>query len=198
MGLSPQQIKQNREALVEIIASTFTDPQNVKDDFLKYLGESDFWRAPASTQYHESYEGGLVEHTLKVYENLSLLNYIKVLGFSDEQVAKASILHDLCKVNFYKKAFKSKRMDDGTWVRVEAYEVNDQLPIGHGEKSVIIALQHGILLSEDEILAIRWHMGAWGPESKDYIGGQALSAGMNKSKLVVALQLADMIATYLQ
>lgn len=197
MGLSPQQIKQNREALVEIIASTFTDPQNVKDDFLKYLGESDFWRAPASTQYHESYEGGLVEHTLKVYENLSLLNYIKVLGFSDEQVAKASILHDLCKVNFYKKALKNRRMDDGTWVRIETYEVNDQLPIGHGEKSIIVALQHHITLDEPVTLAIRWHMGAYSPESKDYIGGQTLSNAMSRCKLVVALQMADMLATYI-
>jgi len=197
MGLSPQQSKSNHEDLLDIINNCFKDPPEIKQRFIEFLNEGDFWRAPASTVYHESFEGGLVAHSLKVYENLSLLNYIKVLGFSEETVAKVSILHDLCKVNFYRKTIKNKRMEDGTWVRTEGFEVNDQFPMGHGEKSAIIALQHHISLTEEELLAIRWHMGAYGPESKDYIAGKGLSNAMNNSKLVVALQLADMMSTYL-
>lgn len=197
MGLSPQQSKSNHEDLLDIINNCFKDPPEIKQRFIEFLNESDFWRAPASTVYHESFEGGLAAHSLKVYENLSLLNYIKVLGFSEETVAKVSILHDLCKVNFYRKTIKNKRMEDGTWVRVEGFEVNDQFPMGHGEKSAIVALQYHIKLTEEELLAIRWHMGAYGPESKDYIAGKSLSNAMTNNKLVVALQLADMMSTYL-
>ncbi len=193
--LSVDKIEYNRKYYIDTVKSTFecdTSP------LLQWLETTDFWDAPASTNYHDNYRGGLVEHHLTVYKELLAIDYSKLLNLPTKSVARTALLHDLCKINFYQKQRKNKKMDDGKWVSVEQYGVNDQFPAGHGEKSVIVALQHGIPLSDDEILAIRWHMGAWGPESKDYVGGLALSGAMSKSRLVVALQLADMISTYLQ
>lgn len=75
------------------------------DELLNWLQSSDFLSAPASTKYHGSYEGGLVEHSLNVYD--CLVKEIESAGltdtYTDETVAIVSLLHDICKANFYKK-----------------------------------------------------------------------------------------------
>ena len=40
------------------------------EDFIKFLENTDFFTAPASTRFHGDYAGGLVEHSMKVYEIL--------------------------------------------------------------------------------------------------------------------------------
>lgn len=196
MALSRQQLSQNREDFLDILRNTTEIPEK-SPQILKFLDDSDFWDAPASTRYHDCCEGGLVQHSLKVYEHLSMLNYNNLLGFSDEAVAKTSLFHDLCKANFYERGHTNKKLEDGRWVRVETFKVEDQLPIGHGEKSVILLVQHGVELTEEEALAIRWHMGAYDSAAKEYAGSQALSNSMTKHKLVTALHLADMMAVWL-
>jgi len=190
MSLSPQQIKQNREDFLDICNNTTILPNSL----YHFLEQSDFWRAPASTKYHEAYEGGLVQHSLKVYEQLSMLNYNHFLNIPDESITKTALFHDLCKVNFYRKTYKNKKMEDGRWQRVEGYEVNDDLPLGHGEKSLFLLVQHGVSLTEEEALAIRWHMGAW--NATGYQEEQALAGAMNKHRLVTALHIADMMAVW--
>jgi hypothetical protein len=194
MSLSPRQKENNK---ITFINTLELSEDQVPTSFYDYLERSDFYSAPASSKYHENYEGGLVEHSLKVYEHLATLNYNKLLRFSESTVAKVALLHDVCKINFYKKGMKNKRLEDGTWVRTEQYEINDSLPIGHGEKSVIVLLQHGVKLNEEEILAIRWHMGGYSASAKDYIGGQALAEAMASNQLVVALQIADLMSVWL-
>lgn len=191
MSLSPVQIKQNKEDTLEILNNTIELPER----FYEYLDETDFWTAPASTRFHNAYEGGLVEHSLKVYEHLSMLNYHHLLGFEDRSIAITSLFHDLCKTDFYRKTYKNKKMEDGRWIRVSSYDVQDQFPAGHGNKSVYLLLVHGVELTEDEILAITHHMGAW--EAKSYGDEQALSGAMGKYKLVTALHIADMMAVWL-
>ena len=191
--LSAKQLAQNRTEYLEIVNNTF---ECDTDNLLNWFENSDFWEAPASTKYHDSYQGGLVQHHLQVYRELMLLNYTKMLNLGEVSIARTALLHDICKVDFYRMGRKNKKLDDGRWITVDQFEVNDENPLGHGEKSAILALKHQIPLTDDEIRAIRWHMGSYGPESKDYIGMQALSAAMNKTPLVVALQLADMMATY--
>jgi len=195
MSISPHQLQQNRVDFLEILRNT-TKISKISP-IMDFLDDSDFWEAPASTRYHEAYEGGLVEHSLKVYELLTTLNYNHFMGFSDESIAKTALFHDLCKVNFYRKTRKNKKMEDGRWINVSAYEVNDELPLGHGEKSLFLLVQHGVELTEEEALAIRWHMGAWDQSTRDFGASQALTGAMNKHKLVTALHIADMMAVWL-
>ena len=154
--------------------------------------------APASTRYHGCYEGGLLQHSLNVYDCLKI--GIEAAGlqgtYSEETIAIVSLMHDLCKVNYYKKGFRNvKDEETGQWYKKEVYEVDEKFPCGeHADKSIII-LQNFIRLEPEEILAIRAHMGGWDTAVK---GGNAFIGKIfERSKLALLLHLADMGATYL-
>ena len=165
------------------------------DDLMEWLTTSDFFVAPASTKFHGSYAGGLLEHSLNVYdclvEELDILDIKE--NYSAETVALVSLLHDICKVNFYKKGTRNVK-ENGQWVAKEVYEIDEKFPCGHGEKSVII-LQNFMSLSAEEIFAIRAHMGGFDTSVKG--GDYFISKIFERSKLSVLLHLADMKATYL-
>lgn len=170
-------------------------------NLIKFLEESDYFTAPASTKFHSCCEGGLAEHSLNVMTCLDEKNDTYNLGLSHSTIAITALLHDICKVNFYKKGFKNvkegKKLDwkgreVDNWVEKEVWEVEDQFPVGHGEKSVFIILQY-ITLTEIEIAMIRWHMGGF--EGKD--NPMALQNAMNKWPEVVAMHTADLEATYI-
>lgn len=168
------------------------------DKLLEYLmsPSSDFFTAPASTRYHGAYEGGLVEHSLNVYE--CLCDYLarervqELYGIeaSEETVAIVSLLHDICKMNFYKKSFRNVKDENGVWNKVPTYEIDDRLPYGHGEKSVYI-VSGFMRLTREEAFAIRYHMGFSG-------NGEARDVGkaFEMFPLAFALSTADMEASY--
>lgn len=169
------------------------------DKLLEFLNSSDFFTAPASTRFHGSYEGGLVEHSINVYE--CLVDYLarprakEVYGldFSEETVAIVSLLHDLCKVNCYKKGTRNVKDKNGVWQTVPTYEFCDQLPYGHGEKSVYI-ISGFMRLSREEAFAIRYHMGFSGTEDI-----RNVSSAFEQFPLILALVTADMeAATYVE
>ena len=101
-----------------------------------------------------------------------------------ETLAICGLLHDLCKIDAYKEA------PEGASRR---YEVTRHFPAGHGEKSVILILQF-MHLTQEEILAIRWHMGQYDFYAKG--GGYDLDNAFRQSKLAVMLHIADMMATH--
>ena len=167
------------------------------DKFLKYLlsDASDFFTAPASTRFHGAYEGGLVEHSLNVYDCLrGYLERVKSafgLEYSEESVAIVALLHDICKVNCYKVGSRNVKDDNGVWHKVPTYEFDDQLPYGHGEKSVYI-LSGYLRLTREEAFAIRYHMGFSGTEDTRNVG-----SAFEQFPLAFALSVADMEATFL-
>lgn len=168
------------------------------DKFLEYLmsKSSDFFTAPASTRFHGSYEGGLLEHSLNVYECLKdYLDRQRVkedykLAYSDESIAIVSLLHDICKVNCYKKGTRNVKGEDGIWKTVPTYEFDDKLPYGHGEKSVYIITGY-MKLTREEAFAIRYHMGFSNGDDVRNVGN-----AFEMFPLAVALSFADMEATY--
>lgn len=147
--------------------------ENVKRDgadaLLKWLLESDFFEAPASTRFHGSHEGGLVMHSLNVYH--SLCDLVEHAGLQDvysaESIAISALLHDVCKVNFYKKGTRNvKDEETGQWYKKDVYEIDEKFPCGeHADKSIII-VQNFIHLEPEEILAIRAHMADGIPQSR--------------------------------
>ena len=173
------------------------------DKLLDYLeNKSDFFTAPCSTRFHGAYEGGLVEHSVNVYHCLKdylsrpRVNEVYGMEFSDETIAIVSLLHDVCKVNFYATEMRNRKNEEtGQWEKVPFYTINDTLPYGHGEKSVYII--SGFLygegrLTRDEALAIRWHMGFSSEDDNKNTIGRALEM----YPLAFALHVADMEATY--
>lgn len=168
------------------------------EDLLNYLlsSKSDFFEAPCSTRFHLSEPGGLVKHSLNVYECLKAylerprVKELYGLTFSDETIAIVALLHDLCKVNVYKKSIRNVKDEQGKWQQVPSYNFEDDLPYGHGEKSVYI-ISGFMKLSRDEAFAIRYHMGFSGNEETNNVG-----KSFALFPLAFALSTADMESTY--
>jgi len=167
------------------------------ENLLSYLtNETDFFTAPASTIHHGACEGGLLEHSLAVYDNMIAIMDMFFEKYDTQSVIISALMHDICKANFYRQGYRNKKNEQtGQWEKVEVYEIHDQLPLGHGEKSVMI-LQKFIPLSVDEMMAIRWHMGGFDDSARGYAGMQCLSSAMKTYPLVVALHMADMATSY--
>ena len=162
-------------------------------DFL--LNGSDFFTAPASTRYHGAHEGGLVEHSLNVYDCLAdMVGRLKErygIEYPDESIAIAGLLHDICKVNFYKTSYRNVKDETGRWQSVPYYTIEDTLPYGHGEKSAYIVSAY-MRLTRDEAFAIRYHMGFSGTEDPGNVG-----RALEMFPLAYATCCADMEAAFL-
>jgi len=130
------------------------------EDVISFLEKSDFFRAPASTRFHGNFEGGLAEHSMKVYEILKekVKNAVIPIETPDESLIIMALLHDLCKANYYKIDYRNVKNALGEWEKVPYYTIDDTIPYGHGEKSVMMLTEY-IKLTNEEKYAIRWHMG---------------------------------------
>ena len=158
---------------------------------------SDFFEAPASTRFHGAYKGGLVDHSLNVYDCLK--DYLSrervktVYGLqqvSEETIAVVALLHDLCKINVYHPGKHNVKIN-GEWQSVDTFEYSDTLPYGHGEKSVYM-ITGFMRLSRDESFAIRYHMGF----SSEFDDPRSIGYTFEHFPLAFALSTADMEATY--
>lgn len=161
--MTPNQVKNE---IVKLLRST---GREYMDDVVECLNELGFFEAPASTRFHLNEEGGLAQHSLNVC-NVAMMLREQMLALKPEltdrlpldSVIVASLLHDVCKSDIYKKSLKKRKNAFGSWEEYEGYDVDySNFPVGHGEKSVIVVLRMGFNLTDDEIMAIRWHMTAW-------------------------------------
>ena len=183
-----------KDKFLDIYTSTIA--RDGAEKMLEYIESSDFFVAPASTRFHGSYEGGLVEHSINVYE--CLCDYLarervqELYGIeaSEETVAIVALLHDICKMNFYKPGFRNVKDANGVWQKIPTYEIEDKLPYGHGEKSVYM-ISGFMRLTREEAFAIRYHMGFSGNEPAGNVG-----SAFEMFPLAFALSTADMEATY--
>lgn len=186
------------------------------DRLLAFIQNSDFYTAPASTRFHSCHEGGLLEHSMNVYNCLVAKKNNptwkeSLEGVSTDSIVISALLHDLCKTYFYGSELKNQKTYDQEkvnaasprlvksdsngffiWETVPKYVVNDKIPYGHGEKSVMM-IEEFIKLLPVERYAIRWHMG-WSEPKESY---NALGAAFKQYPLALALHEADQEATYL-
>ena len=185
-----------KEDFIKIYNSTIK--REGADKLLAFLENSDFFEAPASTRYHSAFEGGLCSHSINVYKRL-LFNVQSEFGdewenyYSHESIAICSLLHDLCKVDYYKKDFRNVKEND-KWVKKEVYVKEEVLPYGHGEKSVYI-IHSFMKLTREEAMAINWHMGGFDSRVKG--GDGSISEAYDKFPLAIMLHVSDIEATYL-
>ena len=185
----------NQERFMQIFQEKIT--REGADKLLDFLVKSDFFTAPASTRYHGAHEGGLLEHSLNVYDCLEdilsrpRMKELFKVEYSDESIAIAALLHDVCKVNFYKTSFRNVKDETGKWVSAPYYTIEDTLPYGHGEKSVYI-VSGFMRLTRDEAFAIRYHMGFSGTEDSNNVG-----RALEMFPLAYAVCCADMEAAFL-
>ncbi len=168
------------------------------DKLLDWLLKSDFIACPASTKFHSNYEGGLIEHSIKAYKRF-VKNLEKEYGenwnnaISEESAAIIGLLHDICKVGYYKQEMRNVK-EDGVWVQKPYYTVDDKLPYGHGEKSVYI-ISGFMKLTREEAMAINWHMGGF--DTRVQGGSYSISTAFYEFPTALIFHLSDLEATYL-
>ncbi len=206
--------EENIKRFEELMGSVERDGVKELMDYIK--NKTDFYIAPASTQFHLACDGGLLQHSLNVYDCLVAKKqspvWKKVIEtIPEESLIIMALLHDLCKVNFYVKGTKNQKTydpekvaaaenwqvkhdDKGNfiWESVLRYEIDDTMPLGHGEKSVML-INCFMKLKTPEIFAIRWHMG-FSEEKSQY---KAVGDAMEKYPIVLALHEADLKASKL-
>lgn len=168
-------------------------------DLLEYLlNETDFFYAPCSTRFHLCDEGGLVEHSLHVDDIFDTLCSTFMPNFSAESRHICALFHDICKYHCYNPAKKSRKtgrtLPNGKpeWEDYIGYDFVEEFPYGHGEKSVYL-LQKYINLTDEEAMAIRWHMGYSDATFKG--GQQSVSNAIKLYPVIALLHSADLIAT---
>lgn len=142
-------------------------------NLIKWLEDNDFYSAPASARYHGAYSGGLLDHSLNVYDELKRLlkAYPEIEAeVTDDSVIICSLFHDLCKVNMYSVEKRNRKNKQGQWESYDAYTIKEKFCYGgHGSKSVYL-VQHFVELSPEEAVAIQCHMASWEEGGSRYVG----------------------------
>lgn len=169
---------------------------------LSWLDKTDFYQAPASRAYHGSYTGGLLEHSLNVYNEMrrmvrayasELSGYFSCIspeGNVEDSIKIISLFHDLCKVHFYTTEKRNRKNEHGQWESYDAFAINEAFRFGgHGSKSVYI-IQNFMKLTPEEATAINCHMGAFGEDPK------SVGSAFESCPLAWLLSVADQSATY--
>lgn len=163
------------------------------DKLIEYLEDSDFFTAPASSRFHGSYAGGLLEHSLNVYDEfVRLSNAYPELrdSISEETAIIITLFHDLCKANTYATEKRNRKNSAGQWETYDVFTTNEKFHYGgHGSKSVFI-LQNYIKLTAEEAVAINCHMSCWD-------GNKDVGAAYEQFPIAWLLHVADEAATYL-
>lgn len=208
--LNENQILENKTKFISLLRQIKREGARI-DALINKLENSDFFEAPASTQYHCSYRGGLCEHSLHVYEQLSTLIAIEypdkfvetedqldipyISPISDESIIITALLHDMSKMNFYETSERNVKDENGNWVKVPYIKVKDakdRFIFGSHEMNSLYMVESFIPLSLEESTAILHHMGGMAKDSAQ----DDISDIYNKFPLALMLHLADMLATY--
>lgn len=172
------------------------------DKVVAALGSLGFFEAPASSKFHLSVRGGLLRHSINVWRQARQVADAQVAmdpslakRLPDDSIRIAALLHDVCKSDVYKSEKRNRRNERGAWEQYDAYVADyERIPLGHGEKSVIMLLRLGLELTMDEILAIRWHMANW-DMSDSMEARSSFSAACAKCPLLSVIIAADELAT---
>ena len=145
-------------------ALTFITREGINELVNWLTTETDFFSAPASTNFHGNYSGGLLDHSVNVLQFAlhnfnAIINRKPDLEYLRESVVISALFHDVCKTNYYIQGEKWTKDSNNKWKSYQGWSVKDTFPYGHGEKSVYL-ISKFMKLTDAEALAIRWHMGA--------------------------------------
>lgn len=223
MALTQTQIDNNKAeflSLIERLSATRGNAFDNWDGLVDYLKDSDFFIAPASSTFHNNYEGGLCEHCLNVYHsmvNMSNMYYTttnNMPSYTWESLAIVSLFHDISKINQYEKQFRNvkeywdgndatrtlyTKSDEGgafRWTTKSSYgkkALKDSYTYGSHEESSVFILQEYIKLNKMEIQAILQHSGQF---SQNFNQSKELTYCFTNNMLACMLHLADSYSSF--
>lgn len=202
--MNKQEIEIYKTEFINLLKSTGREGI---DDLIDMLedGKMRFFTAPASVNHHLNSDGGLLIHSLntckaglKLREMVIAMNPDLEYKLKKDSVIIATLLHDICKADIYSPTIKKRKGENGLWQEVETYDINySNFPMGHGEKSAMLALMSGIEIYDDELLAIRWHMAAWDLPMQSIEITRCINVARDEHPLCSLVNLADGIAANL-
>ncbi|MBR1712571.1 MAG: HD domain-containing protein [Alloprevotella sp.] len=204
--MTQEEIQKNKEAFTALCRKHIR--REGLEALLDYLEGTDFYTAPSSTAYHLNEDGGLCLHSMNVFRTaMRIYDGIAREAMADgtgpfegeipeESIAISALFHDLCKVKLYRKAERWKKDEAGRWVSYPGYEVSDEFPLGHGEKSCLIVSWY-MKLRRDELLAIRWHMGMFDLAPQGMSQSYSFRNALDQCPLASIIHAADFIASNL-
>ena len=200
--MKPEELENNKKIFVDTLKET---GRSGIDNVLVNLEELGFFTAPASTRFHGAEEGGLLQHSINVWQEAWCIRTVQMKIRPDlaelvpeSSVAIAALLHDVCKAEIYVKEKKFRKNEQGRWEDYIGYGVDySSFPMGHGEKSVVQLLRWGLKMTDAEMLAIRWHMGAFNIPFQSSEMGTCLTKAKERHPLVSIISSADELASYI-
>lgn len=207
--LTEQQIQENKNRFLQLVQSIQREGVDTQR-LIAQLNNSDFFEAPASAIYHNSFRGGLCAHSLNVYDWICKMaqDAQEMTGaepYSEDTLKIVALFHDFDKMNKYEKTFRNVKVYSPTgskydemgkfdWQSVPGYkrkEDADVFTIGtHGENSVYMT-ETFIPLSTEEHCAILNHHSVYDNPKLNTTGIYS------KYHLACLLHLADMAATFI-
>lgn len=162
---------------------------------LDWLATADFYSAPASSRFHDAYEGGLIQHTLNVYNQMC--EVWKVQKFNNvlpQSFTLVALTHDWCKIGLYESYMRNvKDEKTGQWNQVNSFRWREEGPafaFGHGVSSMFLVSRF-VNLTGDEAAAIRWHMGSYRCADSEF---SELQTCNEVYPLVLMVQFADALS----
>ena len=186
----------NRAQKEEFIALLRSTERDGIENLINYLeNKSDFFATPAASKFHNNFEGGLCEHSLNVYKNFKNLIEMKQIELDEESIVITSLLHDLCKCNYYIKEERNRKVD-GVWETYLQWTTNKSpaLPLPHASRSIKMIKSY-IPLKFTEELIIFYHMGPFGGEDYEYRNMMQLA--FEKYPATLLFYLADTMSSYI-
>lgn len=198
--LTEEQISENKQEFISLIRKINREGALI-EDLIKQLENSDFFVAPASTQFHCNYKGGLCKHSLNVYKELKSLVEIKypenTCPIEEDSIIITGLLHDISKMNFYETSTRNVKDESGAWIQVPFIKIKEAkdrfIYATHGANSEYLVGRF-IPLKLEESVAIINHMG--GKEQGSNGFDSTMSEIFNKYPLAILLHSADMLATF--
>ena len=186
-------LNEHKAAFIQLLVKTNREGIN---ELINYLEtKTDFFTAPASTKYHNNFEGGLLEHTMNVYYNFVKLLELKNVEISEDSLIITALCHDLCKCNYYIKEERNRKVN-GKWEQYETWtnNRNPSILLPHSSRSIRM-LRGFISLKFIEELIIFYHMGPFGGEDYEY--RTLLQTVNTKYPATLLFYTADLISSYL-
>lgn len=189
----PEQQNENKEMFLRLLRSV--DRKGI-ENLIDYLEtKTDFFTAPASTRYHNNCLGGLLAHTLNVYENFKAQLQLREIDLPEESIILTSLLHDICKCNYYVLEQRNRKVN-GKWEQYDVWSNTKAVspPLPHSYRSIRM-IGTFLRLTPSEELCIYYHMGPYGGEDYEY--RNLLQKVNTDYPETLLFYIADLSATYL-
>jgi hypothetical protein len=202
--LTEEQLLENLDKFFSFIDKYIvSDRKDKLMDMYKDL-EDNLVVAPASTKknYHNSFIGGFVDHTIRVTEFALVLDKVwdrfgQVKDYTQEELVFSAINHDLGKLGY--KDLPHYLPNDSDWHVKQGFYFKYNTELTHmriSDRSLFMLQKYDIPVSETEYLAIKLHDGCYEEANMAYY--KASSEFGIKTNLVYVIHQADLTASRIE